>query len=155
MTYTWPHDDTQSLRAFYGQPWINSALLTHVTPPFQMKYEGALIHGILIHKKCALALGEALQTIWDNYNHDQAALDATGFTNYSGSYNYRSVRGASNLSCHAFGAAIDVNAEKFPMHSDLRFAQPILDAFYAVGAFYGGDFKSRKDPMHFEFAKEG
>lgn len=155
MTYQWPHDDMQSLRAFYGQPWINTALLTHVVPPFQMKYEGTLIHGILIHKKCAQALSEALQKIWDSYNHDQAAVDNTGFTNYSGSYNYRNVRGAQTLSCHAFGAAIDINAEELPMHSEKRLAQPILDAFKAVGAFYGGDFKTRTDPMHLQFANEG
>lgn len=151
----WPHDDTQSLIKFYGRPWINAALLTHVTPPFQMKYEGTLIHGILIHKFCAPSLTEALQTIWDSYNHDQGALDQTGFTNYSGSYNYRNVRGASNLSCHAFGAAIDCNAEQFGLGSPKRFPDPIIEAFKAVGVFYGGDFIHRKDPMHFQWANEG
>lgn len=154
MTYTWPHDDYTSLVGFYGKPWQKPDLLTHVIPPFQMKFEGALIHGILIHEKCALALNEALQKIWQAYG-SQPAIDATGFSNYSGSYNYRNVRGATSLSCHAFGAAIDVNAEKLSLGSTKRLPDPIIQAFKSVGAFYGGDFIHRKDPMHLQFANEG
>lgn len=150
----WPHDDTKSLLAFYGRPWVDMTLLAHVVPPFQLKYEGALVHAVLIHKRCADALTQIFSAIWDHYDKDQVKLDATGFTRYSGSYNYRNVRGATNLSCHAFGAALDFNADKLTLGSFGRFDQPIIDAFKSVGAYYGGDFIHRKDPMHFQFANE-
>jgi hypothetical protein len=151
----WPHDDQQSLIAFYGKPWLDGALLTHVIPPFTMKYEGAVIHGILVHRKCADALMTALNTCWDHYGHEQAQIDAVGLSNYSGSFNYRSVRGVSRLSCHAFGAAIDIDAEHNPLGAlHGRMAQPVIDAFKSVGCIWGGDFKSRKDWMHFQFAHE-
>lgn len=152
--YTWPHDDSTSLINFYGQPWLNSGLMTTVVPPFRLTFEGTVVHGILIHKKCAKALTEALQTIWDTYNHDQAALDATGFTKYSGSFNYRNVRGGQRLSCHAFAAAMDFDAEDIPLGSPKRLPDNIVRAFTAVGAFYGGDFINRKDGMHIQFANE-
>ena len=151
----WPHDDTASLIAFYGKPWEDSSLLVHVPPPFIMKYEGAIIHGILIHQKCAAALALALSSIWKYYGQSQDQIDASGVSNYSGSYNYRSVRGASNLSCHAFGAALDIDAEHNMLgssHGNMK--QPVVDAFKMVGAFWGGDFIHRKDWMHFQFAKE-
>ena len=151
--FSWPHDDYTSLVNFYGRPWIDTSLLVHVPPPFQMKYEGAIIHGILIHKKCADALSAALKKIYEIYG-SQAAIDATGFTNYSGSYNYRNVRGANNISCHAFGAACDFNAEHLGLGSSLRLPDPIVEAFKATGATYGGDFKHRKDGMHIQWANE-
>ena len=151
----WPHDDTNSLIAFYGKPWEDSSLLTHVTPPFVMKYEGTQIHGILFNVKCAGALLQALNNAWDAYGHDQAAIDASGLSNYSGSYNYRDVRGATNLSCHAFGAAIDIDAEHNPLGSNSgAMPQQVVDAFKAAGAFWGGDFVHRKDEMHFQWATE-
>ena len=155
MSYDWPHDDTDSLIAYYGRPWDDPNLLVHVPPPFIMKYEGAVIHGILIHNKCAAALATALSSAWKFYGQDQSQIDATGLSNYSGSYNYRSVRGASNLSCHAFCAALDIDAE----HNMLGAAQgamrkPVVDAFKYVGATWGGDFIHRKDWMHFQFAHE-
>jgi len=156
MTYTWPHDDTASLIAFYGKPWEDGSLLVHVVPPFVMKYEGAVIRGITIHKKCADALTEALNTAWISYKKDQAAIDASGLSNYSGSFNYRNVRGASNLSCHAFGAALDIDAEHNPLGAVKgRMPQEVVQAFKSVGAFWGGDFIHRKDWMHFQFAREG
>lgn len=151
----WPHDDTESLIAFYGKPWIDPSLLTHVTPPFIMKYEGAVVHGLLIHVKCAEALTEALRACWDHYGHDQDAIDKTGLSNYSGSYNYRAIRGSSRLSCHAFGAAVDIDAEHNPLGSRTWKIPPdVVNAFKATGAFWGGDFQNRKDSQHFQWAHE-
>lgn len=154
----WPHDDTESLIEFYGKPWEDTSLLTHVAPPFAMYYEGTQIHGILIHVKCADSLLAALNTAWDAYGRDQAQVDEAGLSNYSGSYNYRSVRGSDRLSCHAFGAAIDIDAEQNPMNynGDLGAIPAIVvNAFKAQGWFWGGDYKSgRLDPMHLQAAAE-
>lgn len=151
---SWPHDDTADLVTFYGKPWIDSKLLAHCTPPFRVRYEGAPVHGLLVHVKVVPALAKALQLIWQAFACDQAALDATGFTNYSGAFNYRSVRGVARLSCHAFGAALDFDAEHNAMGTAGSMDPRIIDCFKSVGAFWGGDFRSRKDPMHFQFTHE-
>jgi hypothetical protein len=99
----------------------------------------------------------ALNTAWDAYGRDQAQVDEAGLSNYSGSYNYRSVRGSVRLSCHAFGAAIDIDAEQNPMNynGDHGNMPPIvINAFKSVGWFWGGDYQTRKDPMHFGAATE-
>ena len=159
MTYSWPSDNTASLIAFYGKPWETPSLLTHVAPPFAMYYEGTLIHGILIHTKCAAAVTEALNNAWQAYGMDQKQIDASGLSNYSGSYNYRNVRGASSLSCHAFGAALDIDAEHNPMWyagapKPFHMPNQVVAAFKSVNATWGGDFTHRHDPMHFQFAHE-
>lgn len=155
-SYTWPHDDLDSLISFYGKPWLTPSLLTHISPPFIMRYEGAMVHGIQIHTKCADALHAALMACWEHYGHDQSAIDGSGLSNYSGSYNYRAVRGSTNLSCHAFGAAIDIDAEHNPLGATQgAMQQSVIDAFAAVGATWGGSFINRKDLQHFQFAHEG
>lgn len=155
----WPHDDPASLAKFYGRPGTNevSSQLVPVVPPFKMYYEGKPIKAITFHRKAASALMAALQSIWEHYGHDQATLDKLGISNYSGSFNPRLIRGSSTRwSNHAYGAAIDINAEKNGFgtgHGTMP--QPVIDAFKAQGALWGGDYHGRTDPMHFEFCSRG
>lgn len=155
-TGDWPHDDTSSLISFYGKPWENADLLTRVPVSFAMTYEGSPVKSILFHVKAADALKRALDQIAERSKTDASVLRHV--SRYSGSYNYRPIRGSSRLSCHAFGAAIDFDAEHLPMtHSPVSASimpQEVVDAFKSVGAFWGGDYRSRRDPMHFQFAHE-
>lgn len=93
----------------------------------------------------------------ENFQDAFEAIKAEGFEskvkNYSGIYANRAIRGQSrHPSVHCWGAAIDVEAEKYPLGSTKRFPDAVVDIFRKAGFFYGGDFKSRKDPMHFQFA---
>lgn len=85
-----------------------------------------------------------------------AEIKANGFENevknYSGIYEARNVRGLTHPSTHSWGIAIDLEAEKYPLGSLKRFPQEIVTIFNKHGFFYGGDFKNRRDPMHFQFA---
>ena len=145
----WPHDDTASKIKFFGKPGTN---LVPVTPPFQMYYDGHPIKTITVNKMIATATLLALTEILDKCGHDQAKVDAIGASAYGGCYNYRPIRGSSNLSNHAFGAAIDIDPEHYPLGAKTAY-QPkiIVDAFKRQGALYGGDYKGRRDPMHWEF----
>jgi hypothetical protein len=151
-----PHDDTASLIAFYGTPWLNDALLVNVLVPFPMFYEGAPVKTIRVHTKIVSALNEVLLQIVRLAEKDATILKHV--QHFSGSYNYRPVRGSSRLSCHAFGAALDFDAERLPMsHNAVDRAimpQELVDIFDGAGAFWGGDYRGRKDPMHFQFAHE-
>lgn len=150
----WPADNQQALLAFYGTPGPDvERQLVPVVPPFQMYYDGKPIKSIRFHRKAAPALAAALKEIWEHYGRDQRKIDALGISKYAGAYNPRKVRGsATKWSNHAYGAAIDLNAEENGFgkgHGSIP--QPVIDAFKRQGARWGGDYKGRTDPMHFEF----
>lgn len=155
-----PHDDTASLLAFYGKPWEDSSLLTHVPMPFRLTYTEdngrvLMVTSVVFHRKASDRLLAAYTAIWDLYGHDLGALDATRFTKFSGSYNYRPVRGSSRLSVHAFGAAVDHDAEDNPLGSTRNtIPMDIVACFTAQGFFWGGDYTGRRDNMHFQGAHE-
>lgn len=154
----WPRDNQDDLLRFYGTPGPDvEGQLVRVVPPFQMYYDGKPIRYIRFHRKAAPALAAALKEIWDHYDHDQRKIDALGISKYAGAYNPRKIRGsATRWSNHAFGAAIDLNAEENGFgagHGNIP--QPVVDAFKRQGARWGGDYKGRTDPMHFEFCDAG
>jgi hypothetical protein len=72
-------------------------------------------------------------------------------------HSYRPVRGATKLSNHASGTACDVNATKHGLGLIHTFrpeqVQTIqgLIAKYSIG--WGGNYKVRKDDMHFEIVE--
>ena len=114
----WPHDDTDSLIAFYGDPHGEGfeGQLVVVAPPWQMTYEGRPVAGVRVHEKCADSLRAVFDDIASQVGNDWTQLPP-GAVKFSGSYNDRAVRGSTRLSCHAFGAAIDMDAESNPMNS--------------------------------------
>jgi len=159
----WPHDDPASLAAFYGDPEKGEPgrQLVPVVPPFTMYYAGKPIAKIMFHRKAAGALAAALNDIWEKCQRSQARIDALRISAFSGGYNPRYVRGYEpgnpqgrepRWSNHAYGAAIDFDAE----HNGLNTGHGtmpaiVIDAFKRQGALWGGDYRGRTDPMHFEF----
>lgn len=81
-----------------------------------------------------------------------------------GCFAVRNKRGGSGLSLHAFGAAVDVDADTNPMLLDCPPSDPrrvtgktipdeVVDIWRAEGWNWGGGWQgSRYDPMHFQFA---
>lgn len=157
----YPHDDTASMVAFYGDPRAGNAAwqkknFTQVVAPWQMFYGEEPVKHITFHRRCAEALTLTLQQIWDKY-HDVAEIHRLGMHKFSGAYNFRPIRGSSRLSTHAFGAGIDFDSERNPLSYDQKFRYPLSEVapiFKANGAFWGGDFKHRRDGMHFQWAHE-
>lgn len=150
----WPADNQAALLRFYGTPGPDvERQLVNVIPPFQMYYDGKPVRAIRFHRKAADALRAALNEIWEHYGRDQSKIDALGISKYAGAYNPRKVRGsATKWSNHAYGAAIDLNAAENGFgtgHGTMP--QPVIDAFKRQGARWGGDYRGRTDPMHFEF----
>jgi hypothetical protein len=154
----WPADNQAALLKFYGTPGPEvERQLVNVVPPFQMYYDGKPVRQIKFHKKAATALSAALNEIWEHYGRDQKKIDALGISKYAGAYNPRFIRGSTTKwSNHAYGAAIDLNAEDNGFgkgHGNIP--QPVIDAFKRQGARWGGDYRGRTDPMHFEFCDAG
>lgn len=72
-----------------------------------------------------------------------------------GGYNIRNIRGGHSLSEHAYGNAIDINPAANPMGTGpLKTDLPpnVSDLAAKWGLSWGGDWNSRKDAMHFEWA---
>lgn len=81
---------------------------------------------------------------------DEGALDDWG-------YCYRNVRGdMNNLSNHSSGTAMDLNATKHPLGKVGTFPNEKVPMIRALakkyGLIWGGDYRGRKDEMHFEVA---
>jgi hypothetical protein len=152
----WPHGDQLNLTRFYGRP--GHVAMDNVIVPWHMIYNEPPhppIPHFAMHVKCVPAMNRILQNIWDHYAHSQQAIEHIGMNIWGGAYNPRKIRGSNRWSVHAWAAAVDFDPDHNEMslspHAPYRMAQPVIDAFKAEGATWGGDFKGRKDFMHFEF----
>lgn len=150
----WPHDDTASKNAFYGdfhaKAW-GTLNLVHISAPFQMYYDKRPIPSILVHRKIAPALGLIFAEIWEKCNHDQHAVDKTGASDYGGCFNIRNIAGSNNWSNHSWACAIDLSPSTNGFNMVGTISNIVVDAFKRQGALWGGDYIHRKDKMHFEF----
>lgn len=149
----WPNSDQDSLRKFYGQPGDESNLVT-VDFPFPTFYEGKVVKKFRCHKKVADSLLRVLKNINLKYGKNREIMEEA--EDYGGVYNFRNKRGATTLSVHAWGAAIDLDADdntfrdSWPMKADMplevmeEFAK---EGWLGAGAFWG------YDAMHFQATK--
>ena len=114
--------------------------------PYTLRYEGQAV----THSRCHRA---AVDNFVQALSNVQAAGLADQFVEYNGIYARRAIRGqSSHPSLHSWGVAIDMGASTHPLGGSATWPQGILDAFSAAGFFWGGNFRSRKDPMHFQLA---
>ena len=149
----WPSQDAASLRAFYGSPGDESQL-TVLTFPFPIYYEGKAVRSTRVHKKCAASLLRILIAINAKYGADRGIVEEA--EDYSGCFNFRMKRGGSTYSLHAYGAAIDFDADDntFQQHWPMQADMPIeimeefaREGWISAGAFWG------YDAMHFQATK--
>jgi hypothetical protein len=162
-TNLWPLQ--READSFYGNPrgtnghanqhWIEQNLV-HVATPWALFYTGKPIKPqVMIHHKVAESLGRVFKAIWDAAAHSQAQIDAWGMSDFSGSFNYRAKRGSSTLSMHAYGAAIDFDADRNGFGDrtpHFAGAKPVLDAWAAESWVWGGTW-SKPDGMHWQAAR--
>lgn len=73
----------------------------------------------------------------------------------SGGFNYRKIRGGDKLSQHAFGTAIDMNAMTNALGSKVSDIPNARELAEKHNLEWGGNWKGRPDPMHFEYRGGG
>ena len=102
---------------------------------------------IQVARKAADALQEIV-TWWDANVEPVTEL---------GSYNYREIRGyegTGTLSNHSSGTAVDINASKHPLGAEGTVSAAmqalIIAKAASLGLRWGGEYRNRKDEMHFE-----
>lgn len=111
------------------------------------------VAGTDIKLRCAAACGPILAAFAAEFHKTVEPIDEGTLDDWG--YAYRPVRGqTTGLSNHASGTAIDINATKHPLGKEHTFTAPqevILQALVKkYGLRWGGNYKTRKDDMHFE-----
>jgi hypothetical protein len=109
--------------------------------------------GVLVNKKVAATFQEVADRL--NRECQRCIISISGF-------NWRSVRSDGvnpniNLSNHAFGIAVDIDASLAPDRRPWDGQHPhpkVVQIFKQAGFKWGGDFRGNGvDPMHFQFCK--
>lgn len=147
--HPWPHPG--AVREFFGEP--GEANLVRIQFPYDMFYEGKLVTHSRCHRLVADSLRRVLIRIGAFVVRAAAGVVVDEAQDYAGIYNYRSKRGSTKLSMHAYGIAIDLDADDntfrdtWPVQADMRL--DIMEEFAregwtSAGAFWG------YDAMHFE-----
>lgn len=146
----WPRSDQASLRAFYGEPGDESNLVS-ITFPYPMYYDGRRVQTTRCHHKVKDSLLRVLNNIGDRWQDCPGIMEEV--QDYGGIYNFRNKRGGSTYSVHAWGAAIDLDADDnafhdaWPMKADMPLE--IIEAFALEGWLSAGAFWGY-DAMHFQ-----
>ncbi len=113
------------------------------------------VPGTKIRFACAEAVAPILVSFAKDFHElvepiDQGQLDDLG-------YAFRQTRGSDKIfSNHASGTAIDLNAIKHPLGKSNTFNKHQRNTINLLitkyGLAWGGNYKRRKDDMHFEIA---
>jgi hypothetical protein len=131
--------------------------LVDVPCPWTLHMDKIVLHSIQINKLAAESLKRVLNYIWEQAGKTQEAIEKLHYDRYSGSYNYRPIRGAQALSMHSYGLAIDFDDQENQQHAQHHLFQPdslIVKAFETEGWTWGGRWGgSSIDSMHFQAAK--
>ncbi len=114
--------------------------------PYPLLYQGKKVHRSRAHRLAVPNFVKALTLIRDRGLTAQVSR-------YSGIYAPRPQRNSGKLSTHAWGIAIDVEAERLPQGTRDRFSPEVLACFAEAGFVSGADFPT-PDPMHFQLARD-
>jgi hypothetical protein len=161
----WPHQSSRDeMDAYYGDPrgkkgkasdeWTKEYLIP-VEPPWKMIYvekgKATSIPRFQFNKLAAPSLTRVLNAIWEHYGKSQSVIEGYGLDRFGGAFNFRTIRGSSHLSNHAYACAIDLDPDHNPLGADHgRMPPDVVSLFKAEGWRWGGNYHDRKDWMHFE-----
>lgn len=132
----WPRSN--DLRAFYGEPGQNQTML--VSPyPLYLDWElGSKVSKFSIHEKVHDSALRVMGRVLSHYGEE--AIHRLGLDQFGGCLNVRRMRNGTAWSTHAWGIAIDWDADRNGLretHRTARLAQPdykpFLDLWEAEG----------------------
>ena len=113
------------------------------------------VPGTAIKLRCAEAVAPLLIGLAAEFHELIEPLDVGSLDDWG--YCYRPIRGqTAKLSNHSSGTALDLNASKHPLGALGTFPLEKVPMIRALakkwGCIWGGDYRNRKDEMHFEIA---
>jgi hypothetical protein len=157
VSHGWPKKDYASMVAFYGEPGTRQTTL--VLPyPMRLAWEPAtVVRKITCHELCADAFARIFQKTLDAYGLPE--IQRLGLDLYGGCLNVRKMRGGSEWSKHAWGAAIDIDPDRNQLkwgRDRAELAKPAYEPFWRIVEAEGGYSLGRRenrDFMHWEFTR--
>lgn len=145
------------VRAFYGEPGQNQAMLESPYPLYLDWQLTQKVAEFSIHEKCHDAAERAMKRVLDHYGEDE--IHRLGLDQFGGCLNVRKMRNGSAWSMHAWGIAIDWDADRNQLRWGRDRAQmareeyePFLDAWEAEGFVSLGRLRNF-DWMHVQAAR--
>lgn len=152
--------NTTQLKSKYGAPSANPDYLTTIVLPYPMKLawdKAITTKKMTCHKLVAAKFVKVFEQILETYGLEK--IQELGIDIFGGCFNFRVMRGGTEMSKHSWGVAIDLDPERNQLKETsktARFARPeykkMIDIFYANGFISLGREKNY-DWMHFEIAK--
>lgn len=111
------------------------------------------IEGTKVKVRCAKAVAPLIAGFCKEFHELIEPIDGGQLDDWG--YAFRMVRGSTDkLSNHSSGTAIDLNATKHPLGKIGTFPAEKVPMIRALakkyGLTWGGDYRNRKDEMHFE-----
>lgn len=149
---------TQQLTAKFGKANpTGKGYLVYIDLPYPMRIawnRKQKIKRFQCHRLVAQAFLNVFNELLAHYGYDR--LVELGIDLYGGCFNYREMRGGTELSSHSWATAIDLDPDRNLLHESkktARFARPeykpMIEIFYRNGFIsYGIEFDY--DWMHFE-----
>lgn len=123
--------------------------------PRTIGVESFAIPGTALRIRCTKKVAPLFINFCAEFNEKVEPLEGGGLDDWG--YAYRAIRGqedAGNLSNHASGTAVDLNARSHPLGKRNTFTNEqeatIRSLAKKYGLRWGGDYKNRADEMHFE-----
>jgi hypothetical protein len=121
----------------------------------EIKIKAYLIPGTSIKLQCAEDVAPLLIGFATEFHKLIEPIDGVSLDDWG--YCFRMIRGSTeNLSNHSSGTAIDLNATKHALGKVGTFPADKVPMIRALAKKYsltwGGDYRNRKDEMHFEVA---
>jgi hypothetical protein len=121
--------------------------------PAEIGIQSYTVPGTKIKLRCAEAVAPLLISFAAEFHALIEPINEGGLDDWG--YAFRMVRGSTDrLSCHSSGTAIDLNATQHPLGAIGTFPADKVPMIRALakkyGLAWGGDYRNRKDEMHFE-----
>jgi len=145
---------------FYGKPGNPecTAGKCFLPFPFQIAWDRSQhVTSFACHRKVATAMTDIFKETANHYGREM--MEAYGLTIFGGCYNLRKMRGGTNWSTHAYGAAGDLDPENNQLRwgrDRARFAREEYEPFWNIVEAHGAVSLGRacdRDWMHFQFAR--
>jgi hypothetical protein len=149
---------TDQLSAKYGKAnKTGKGYLVWIDLPYPMRIawiRNKKIKRFQCHKLIATRLLNVFNELLAHYGYD--TIVELGIDLYGGCFNYRLMRGGTELSTHSWAIAIDLDPDRNLLHESAktaRFARPeykmMIDIFYQNG-FINLGVEKNYDYMHFQ-----
>jgi hypothetical protein len=141
------------LKARFGEPAVGlpyGADWVRLNPGFLRRHivtrRVPLLGVVTCHRRMVPALRSAMAEL-----RRRGLGDVVDVAEYAGCYAPRRILPSGTLSLHAWGLAVDLNAASNPLGGESNQDARLVRTMKRHGFFWGGDFPTVRDPMHFEF----